>query len=110
MFSSVKEAIRSRSREEYGQLYVDLFNYYRELVQENGEIALVLGVGLGVAFVVFFKVCIVALVVLTVIMDAIYLIAEPEAVTAIPEELTDTSAVSRNGHHASEETVESHTP
>lgn len=109
MIASVIEAIRSRSREEYGQLYVDLLNYYRELAQENGEISMVFGVLLGVAVVVFFKVFVVCFVLITVILDGIYLIAEPGRSTPVSNEITE-NEVSKNGHHAKVESVESHSP
>lgn len=79
MPARVIETIRSRSREEYGHLYTDLYNYYREIAQENGEIALLVGIAFGIVFVVFFKFMVTAAVIIALIANFIYLIAVPEA-------------------------------
>jgi hypothetical protein len=79
MFDNLIAKIRRHSREDYRQLVVDGFTEARIWVQEHGEQSAVLGVVIGVAFILFFKIFFWAAFLLLCCWFVIWFTAQPES-------------------------------
>lgn len=79
MQQEILAKIRAKSREEWRDLALARIAVLRILVQEHAEIAFVAGVGIGILFVLAFKLIIFLLVVAVLVGFLIWNIARPES-------------------------------
>lgn len=74
--SRITEFAQSRSEEEWRAYSRERLLYVREIIRQNGEKAAVLGFGLGILIVVFFKLFIVLLMLAIAAYSTILILAD----------------------------------
>ena len=78
MFDQIVTYIRSRSRSQWRQIAEKLFSLVRDWLNRQGEIAAVIGVVVGIVFVLFFQIILVSAVVLSLLGFALYSMANED--------------------------------
>lgn len=75
----ILEQLRRRSKRQWREMYDELLCNARIWIQEHGELALLLGIAMGVIAVVFFKPLLTVLLIAGLIGFAVWSLAPEEA-------------------------------
>jgi hypothetical protein len=76
MFQNIVDRIRVRNQAEWKAFFLERYELLRSLVREHGEISALVGFGLGIGIVLFFKLFVLLVVLAALAYSLIMLIAK----------------------------------